>query len=161
MYNMYVHLHICLCLLFSLFLIPFFPHSIFHSPSISEQLSSNPFNSESVSNCFFSTLIAHVFPLISHPSTSCFPSVFSFPFPLSFPLSISSQIFPSSLISLIPIPTPSCLLSSLHSHPSHHLIHLCSSFLSAYALPITTMFFHVPLFSILISCPQWVIQTGD
>ena len=139
MYHVYVHLHICLCLFLSLFLIPFIPH---FSPSLNSSHQALLIQKRGPM-CFLSSLI-HPF----HVSLLCFH------FSPVLSLSISSQNFPSFPPFIDPIPTPSCPFSSLHSHPSHHLIHLCSSFLWAYALPITTMFFHVPLSSIPISCPH-------
>ena len=110
---------------------PCHPTFYFSFPSISEQPSS-PFNSDFDCPCVSSHLSSIHF---------MFPFCVFIPFSLVFSLSISSQIFPSSLLSSIPIPTPSCLLSSLHSHPSHHLVHLCSSFFQPMLSPSLQCFF--------------------
>ena len=151
MYNVYVHLHICLCLFLSLFLIPFIPHFIFHSlPSLNsshqtlliQNLSQIASSQLWLPMCFLSSLI-HPF----HVSLLCFHSLFPCLFPFHqlsnfplFPPFIDSHshpllpfVFPSftSLSSFDPFVQ---LFSFSLCSPHHYNVFSCSTVFNPYSL---------------------------
>ena len=127
----------------SLFLSFFLSHPTLYFHSIPSHLSSSPLNNNLspitsslvlLPMCFLSSPI-HPF----HVSLLCFHS-----FPLVFSLSISSQIFPSPLLSLIPISHPllPCFFPSITSLSSFDP---CVQFFFQPMLSPSLQFFHVPL----------------